>query len=198
MTRGLAIACTILAIACSHDFVGRTVSGRDPNRPERTALQRSATDLTCPPEELVLTPIGGSAYQVAGCGRELTYICVPIDGHWRYACTPEAPRVVTQAVAPTYVTVEAPPPATTAAPPSGPEAAAARAAIDAHASGVLACSGNAAVAVDGSWDASGALSVSVVGHAGTPEEECVRVALAGTMVSPAGAGGRVMHPIEPR
>jgi hypothetical protein len=62
---------------------------------------------------------------------------------------------------------------------------------------ILACTGEAALAVDASWDASGALSASLVGpHAGTAEEACVRAALAGLRVDPPGAGGRVIHALQ--
>ncbi|MBN8611516.1 MAG: hypothetical protein J0L92_13065 [Deltaproteobacteria bacterium] len=53
------------------------------------------------------------------------------------------------------------------------------------------------IALDVSWDASGALSVSLSGtRTGSAEEACVRAAYSGVVVSPAGAGGRVLHPIQ--
>jgi hypothetical protein len=202
MRRWAAIACcALVSFGCAREFVGRTLNGRNPTRQERGALQRAAVDLSCDPEELVVGPIGASAYHVEGCGRAITYLCLLVPGGYggSVACSPSQP--VQPTVQPVYVTTttaSTPPPQVIIPPPSGPEVAAARAAIDAHAAGVLACSGNTAVAVDANWDANGTLAVTVVGHAGTPEEECVRAALAGTIVSPPGAGGHVMHPIEPR
>jgi hypothetical protein len=203
----LALAVLLVPACGGHrEYLGRTANGREPNGIERNALMRAGVDLQCGPDELVVQPIGASAYRVDGCGRAITYLCVTMPGRWGrdVACTPSQvaqPALGGIVYAQPVVTTTAAPPPPQAPPqaivPPGPEVAAARAAIDSHAAGVLACNGGVAVAVDATWNAAGALTVNVVGHPGTPEEECVRASLSGTTVSPAGAGGHVMHAVEP-
>lgn len=189
----------VFVVGCAHGpYLGRSTTGRDPTRLERYALQRAASDLQCGPDELVVDPLGASGFRVDGCGRSQSYNCIAIPNSWSVLCNP---ILVAQPVAPpvfAVATTPAPPPqAIVPPPPAGPEVAAARAAIDAHGGGVLACNGGAAVAVDAVWDSSGRLVVAVVGHAGTAEEQCVQATLASTAVSPAGAGGHVIHAVEP-
>lgn len=131
-----------------------------------------------------------------GCGRTVSYTCmlVPNGGFGAIACAPIA-------TTPAIVMVQPPPQATPAPPPSyaapSAETDAVRAALTSRAPSVLACVPDQAIALDVSWNASGALSVSLTGtRSGSAEEACVRAAYSGVVVSPAGAGGRVLHPIQ--
>lgn len=190
----LLAALTIVACG-SRPFVGQTTTGRDPNRVQRHALVRAAADLACSPEHLVLGDLGAGGYRVDGCGRSISYTCVlaPTGGmRGGVLCEPiaavAAPVVIIPQASP------APPPSYAA--PSA-ETDAVRAALTSRAPSVLACVPDQAIALDVSWDANGALAVSLTGaRAGSAEEACVRAAYAGVVVSPAGAGGRLLHPIQ--
>jgi hypothetical protein len=108
---------------------------------------------------------------------------------------PFAPRRVVLAFAPHAQEIGAP--SSVAAEPWDVEGSM-RAELDAHAGSILVCTSGTSVAVLASWTAEGALTFTLRGRfAGSPEEGCVRQALAGVTVAAHGRGGTVLHPIEP-
>jgi hypothetical protein len=73
-----------------------------------------------------------------------------------------------------------------------------RAALDAHAGTILVCTSGVAVAVAVTWTADGRATIGLRGRfAGSPEEGCVRQALADLRVSSGGRGGSILHPVQP-
>lgn len=95
-------------------------------------------------------------------------------------------------------------PATTAPHTSAPPApdaaaeAAARRAIDALRTAILACTSGEPIAVSGEWTATGALSLSLSGAlAGTPQDGCVRATARDVVLSPPPNGaGAVLHAVR--
>ncbi len=201
----LLVALTVMGCR-SAPFVGRTTTGRDPNWVERGALERASADLACGPEELVVLDLGAGGFRVDGCGQTTSYTCLRVpNGGLRggVVCSPNARAAVVlvaqptvqPAVQPASQPAAQPVPAWATAPDTAIDAA--RSVLTSRAPSVLACVPDAAIALDASWDTSGALSVSLTGpRAGSPEEACVRAAYVGVTVSPAGEGGRVIHPIQ--
>lgn len=215
----LPIVCALLLPACGRSssvVQGRSLSGRAPDRFEQQALLRARAELQCELRSLVVGSFGGGGYRVDGCGRFITYTCVLTPGGFRgritcmpatsgvLAAAPTAPAATPVAPA-SYQTPQATepsaapatPPATPSAAATGAEVVAARAAIAALAPSVLACTEDVAIALDMTWDASGSVTVTVVGpSAGTSVQECVRAALAAITVSPAGEGGHVRAAVQ--
>jgi hypothetical protein len=199
----------VLGCGGRREFVGTTPTGREPNRFERHALTRARTDLQCEPSQLVVFEIGGGGYRIEGCSRFATYTCLLTPGGFagRVTCVPSSQGVLVpagavaaqpapQAIAAVPAATELPPPPPPP-PPVTAETTAARGAIAARAESILACSSGQAVAVDATWDAAGVMIIALAGEqAGTPVEECVRAALAASIVSPAGNGGRVLAAVQ--
>lgn len=200
-----ALGVALLAACGGGRFVGNTATGRDPDRLERAALERAEGEIQCPPEELTVRGLGGSGYMVWGCERFVTFTCMRIpNGGFRGGtmCSPSQIGAIaptgpaTQEIAPPPTASTPVPPAPASAPAtSAAEVAAARAAIDDHAIAVMACVSDPALALDVTWDAAGAMAVSVPTRAGSVEEGCVVAALAGSVVASAVTGGHILHPV---
>jgi len=159
------------------------------------ALRRAAEEIPCAPEGLAVQMLGAGAYHVDGCGVVLAYECIH-SPRGSFCSTRE--RRELGAGAPTSQAEIAT--ARTDAPrtPGDPSAdAAARDAVRARAASILACVAGETVALEVTWSADGALDASLRGElAGSPEESCVRAAIADLRIAAPGAPGRILHAVQ--
>jgi hypothetical protein len=160
---------------------------------------RARTALECPTTRIAVTPLGGGGYLAAGCGRRQSYTCAVNNTGWTrdVVCVPDgapsADERVSRADAETAAIV-----ASAGGDSSARTERAARAAVDAVADAVLACTGGTAAAVVVDWTATGRLTFHLSGaSASTAADGCVRVlSPAAPLDPPPGSAGSVLHPVH--
>lgn len=143
------------------------------------ALRDAASALDCPRTATEVEQLGEYRYRGRGCGGEVIVACT--SSSFEPRCFPE------RAAAATAGDEEE-----SSAPPDVERAI--RNGLDARRADVLGCVGSERVGVRAAYDSDGRIVLSLQGDlAGSPEETCVREALAGVRVPAARRDGVLVH-----
>ena len=143
------------------------------------ALRDAAAALDCPRAATDVEQLGDYRYRARGCGGEIVVACT--SSSFEPRCFPE--RAGTQTAGDE---------AESTAPPDVERAI--RNGLDARRADVLGCVGRERVGVRAAYDGDGRVVLALQGDlAGSPEEACVREALAGVRVPAAGRDGVLVH-----
>ena len=155
------------------------------------AKTRAVTDLRCDEQSIVITELGGGAFQATGCARTVTYVCSAGEYTTTSCIREKGPEPVAAATAEVRQ-------ATAAAPPrDGPtEAAMAklRGTLDQYRADILTCVGaeRAAVWAKAAPDGSVALGLRPP-QAGSAEDGCVGHALSTVRAEATPRGFEIIH-----